>query len=422
MTATILRVGTLIDGTGAEPVRDAEIRIDNGRVTAHGRRGEHAQPGDTVVERPEATAVPGFLDVHTHMCYPIHGEFQKNATTPSRVAMVVQGFRTAGSWLRQGVTTARDVGTAFDLDIELKELIQAGKVPGPRMVTAGRMMTMTGGKRTPWDHMKDEVSGPTQARIWARRHLKDGADVIKLYCTTLLEEDVATYLRRALEAPEGAPDPGRWASLSVDEIRAVTHEAHKAGRTVAAHAAPAFGVKLALQGGVDTVEHGSEIDDECIDLFLETGATLVPTLSVSHHQIVNADELALPDAFRAFSERRWDLVQSNVRKAHEAGVRIATGTDPVLAGMDYASEIELLVGCGLSEMDALLAATRNGAASMRIAGEMVGTVANGNQADLVLLGSDPLEDIRAVRDVREVWQGGRVVHEALGDAKEAAHA
>lgn len=283
--ATVLRVARLWDGTGSPPIPAAELRLEGGRVVAVGSRGSVSQPGDVVVERPDDTATPGFIDVHTHFCYPLDGEFQASATQPRRLAMLASGFRQAASWLAQGVTAARDVGTAFDLDIQLKELIATGRRPGPRLAASGRMLTMTGGKRNPWDHMKEEISGATEARAWTRRHLKNGPDVIKLYCTTLLEENVATYLQRALATPDGAPDPGRWASLTIDEIRAVTHEAHKLGRTVAAHTAPAFGIALALRGGVDTIEHGSDLDDACIDLFLETGATLVPTLSVSHHQI-----------------------------------------------------------------------------------------------------------------------------------------
>ena len=211
--ATVLRVAPLWDGTGSPPIPAAELRLEGGRVVAVGSRGSVSQPGDVVVERPDDTATPGFIDVHTHFCYPLDGEFQASATQPRRLAMLASGFRQAASWLAQGVTAARDVGTAFDLDIQLKELIATGRRPGPRLAASGRMLTMTGGKRNPWDHMKEEISGATEARAWTRRHLKNGPDVIKLYCTTLLEENVATYLQRALATPDGAPDPGRWASL-----------------------------------------------------------------------------------------------------------------------------------------------------------------------------------------------------------------
>ena len=409
MSATVLRVARLFDGVDGSTRERAELRIEDGRLRAIGDHGTLLREGDTLVERLDLSCTPGFLDIHTHFCYPVYGDFQRPTSTPARLGMLAQGFAQAASWLHQGVTAARDVGTSFDLDIELAELIAAGSVPGPRLAPAGRMLTMTGGKRNAFDHMKDEVSGAVAARRWTREHLKRGAVVIKLYCTTLLEEDVAGYLRRALATPDGAPDPGRWASLSVEEIRAVTHEAHKLGRTVAAHTAPAFGVNLALRGGVDTVEHGSDLDTESIALFLETGATLVPTLSVSHHQIAQEDGGRADPVFREFSLRRWDRIRSNVRRAHEAGVRIATGTDPVIPGMEYRSELELLVECGLSPSAALLAATRDAAASVGLFGEALGTLEPGKHADLLLFGDDPSERIGAIRDLREVWQAGRPV-------------
>lgn len=407
--ATTLRVARLIDGTGTPPMDHAEIRIVDGRIDATGPQGSVARPDDHIIDRTDATCAPGFIDVHTHFCFPRFGDFQRPTATPPRMAMLAGGVEEAASWLQQGSTSARSVGQAFDLDIGLAECIAAGLTAGPRLAPAGRMMTMTGGKRNAYDHLKDEVSGATEARRWAREHLKRGAVVLKLYCTTLLEEDVAGYLERALATPDGAPDPGRWASLSVDEIAAVSHEAHKLGRTVAAHVAPAFGIKLALRGGVDTIEHGSDLDDECIDLFLETGATLVPTLSISHHQIASDDHGRANPAFKAFAERRWDTIRENVARAHAAGVTIATGTDAVLPGMEYRTEIELLVDCGLSPMDALLAATRNGAACMGAFGTDLGTLEPGKHADLVLLGSDPSRDVHAIRDLREVWQAGTPV-------------
>jgi imidazolonepropionase-like amidohydrolase len=419
--ATVLRVGQLIDGKSDSPLQNAEIRFEGRTITGVGAHGTQSRPGDRIEEHPDATATAGFIDLHTHICYLTDGPFQKNATEPSRVAMLVKGFETARAYLEQGVTTVRDVGTPFDLDIEIKELIEAGVVPGPRMVTAGRMMTMTGGKRTPWDYMKEEVTGETAAREWTRKHLKDGADVIKLYCTTLLEEDVGSYLQRVLEQPPGAPDPGRWASLTVDEIRAAVTEAHKAGRTVAAHAAPAFGVKLALRGGVDTVEHGSDLDDECIELFLQSGATLVPTLSISHHQIANGEALGLPEQFVAFSKKRWQTIKTNVKKAYDAGVKIGTGTDPVLKGMAFASEIELLVECGLPPMEAIRCATSRAAACLGLAGQGIGVIEVGNRADIVVLDGNPLQDITQVRNVRQAWKDGRLVSSAK-ERQRALHA
>jgi imidazolonepropionase-like amidohydrolase len=198
----------------------------------------------------------------------------------------------------------------------------------------------------------------------------------------------------------------------VEEIRAAVEEAHKAGCTVAAHVAPAFGIKLALRGGVDTIEHGSHVDRECIDLCLEMGATLVPTLSVSHHQIVHAQELGLPEVYAEFSRHEWGDIKQGVWQAFAAGVPVATGTDAILTGMCYGTEIELLVECGLSPLDALCAATGRAAACLGSAGKRVGTLEPGKWADLVLLDGDPLADIRNIRKVVAVYKGGEEVFRA----------
>jgi imidazolonepropionase-like amidohydrolase len=406
----LLQVGQLIDGTGNAPQSAVELLVEEGRVVDIGPLHSHDPAGHVVEERLHQTLVPGFIDLHTHFLYLTDGEFQKSELRLNRAAMMLKGFETARQWLEQGVTTARDVGTPFDLDFDLKWLIEKRPLMGPRMSVAGRMMTMTGGRRTPWDYLKEEVSGADEARRWTRTHLKNGADLVKLYCTTLLEEDVATYLADVLALPEGAPDPGRWASLTVDEIGAVAEEAHKAGCTVAAHVAPAFGIKLALRGGVDTIEHGSELDEECIELFLDTGATLVPTLSISHHQIAHSDELGLPDVYTRFSEQRWEHIKEWTGRAYEAGVFIATGTDPVLSGMDYLTEIELLVECGLPPLAALHSATGRAAAAMGNAGRFVGTLEPGKWADMVLLDADPLKDIHNVRSIAAVYKAGQSIH------------
>ncbi|MGL4650765.1 MAG: amidohydrolase family protein [Caldilineaceae bacterium] len=408
----ILRAGQILDGAGNPPLLQGEVLIEGGKIRSLGAAGSHPTAGCSVREFANQTLTPGFIDLHHHPLYLTKHEFQQSEMRPNRAAMVLQGVETARRWLEQGVTTARVVGTPFDLDHDLRDMIAQRPEMGPRLVTAGRMMTMTGGKRTPWDAMKDEVSGPEEARRWARLHIKEGADVVKLYCTTLLEEDVATYLTAVMALPDDAPDPGRWASLTIDEIAAVCAEAHNAGCSVAAHVAPAFGIRLALLGGVDTIEHGSDLDGGCIALFLETGATLVPTLSISHHQIVHAAELGLPQVYTDFALRRWARIKQGVREAFEAGVAIATGTDPVLEGMEYPTEMELLVECGLPPMEAICAATGRAAAAMRTAGRLVGTLEPGKWADIVLLDQDPLTEIGHVRDVVAVWKGGELVHQA----------
>lgn len=406
---TLIRTSMLIDGTGA-PVRHGwSVLVRDGLIHQIGPDADFAGVDAAVIDLTTGVVAPGFLDVHTHFCYIHEAGFQQSAQHPNRAAMLLAGADNAAEWLHQGVTSTRLVGTPFDMDIELRTVVRGEKLPAPRMACAGRMMTMVGGRRNAWDFMKEEINGADEARRWTRAHLGRGADLVKLYCTTLLEENVADYLARALALPDDAPDPGRWSSLTVEEIRAVCDEAHKVGRTVAAHVAPTFGIKLALRGGVDTIEHGTVLDDECIELFLQTGATLVPTLSVMHYQMTHGDALGLLPVFTEFARRRWDSQVSMLRRAADAGVKIATGTDAIIDGMQYYDEVELLVNAvGLTPMDALLAATRNGARALGMAGEKAGTLEPGKFADLVQLDGDPLADIHHIRDIRTVVQGGRI--------------
>lgn len=405
---TLIKTSKLIDGTGQAHI-GWSVLVKDGLIVDLAPDAQFAGIEADILDLTDGVVAPGFIDAHTHFCYLTDAGFQQSATQPNKAAMLIAGLDNAEEWLNEGVTTARLVGTPFDMDIALRDVVETQKQPAPRMVCAGRMMTMVGGRRTPWDFMKEEVNGVEEARRWARAHFQRGADLVKLYCTTLLEANVADYLTRVLSLPDDAPDPGRWSSLTVEEIAAVCEEAHKVGRTVAAHVAPTFGIKIALRGGVDTVEHGTELDDECISLFLETGATLVPTLSVAYFQIKNADHIDAPPVYAEFSKKRWDRQIKMLRRAFDAGVKIATGTDSVIDGMVFYDEVELLVNAvEISPMEALIAATRTSAQALGMAGEKVGTVEKGKYADLVLLAGDPLEKIEHIRKVTAVVQGGKI--------------
>ena len=407
---TLLKTSKLIDGIGDQPKLGWSVLVQDGLIVDIGPSAQFNNVEAEILDLTDGVVLPGMIDAHTHFCYINEAGFQQSATQPNKVAMLTAGFANAEEWLHQGVTTARLVGTPFDMDLELRNVLDKRPDAGPRMVCAGRMMTMVGGRRTPWDFMKDEVNGVEEARQFARDHLQRGVDVIKLYCTTLLEANVADYLTRVLSLPDDAPDPGRWSSLTIDEIRAVSEESHKVGRTVAAHVAPTFGIKIALRGGVDTIEHGTNLDDECIDLFLETGATLVPTLSVSYFQIQHGEDLNIPAIYTEFSRKSWDKQIPMLRKAFDAGVKVATGTDSLIAGMQYYDEVELLVNAvEVTPMQAIKSATRNAAEALGMPGEKVGTLEKGKYADLVLLAGDPLSDISQIRNITAVVKGGRVV-------------
>ena len=412
----IIHTAKLLDCTGAPVKEDWSLVVEDGVIVDIGSTEKFIGLDMEALDLTAGFVMPGFIDMHAHFCYSEEAEFQQSALNPNKVNMLNCGFINAEEWLYQGVTTARIVGTPFDLDLELNNAIQSKPALGPRLVCSGHMMTMVGGCRVPWDKMKEEINGVDEARAFTRKHLAHGVDVIKLYMTTLLEENVAEYLERTLALPEDAPDTGRWGVLTEDEIRVVCEEAHKIGRTVSAHVAPEFGIKIALRGGVDTIEHGSELDEECISLLLEKDSTLVPTLEVSYHQFSNPELSKAPDVFTQFALKRWGRQIKFLKQAYQAGVKIATGTDSVMQGMHYFPEVELLVQeLDMAPMDALKCATKNGAAAMGLKGEMVGTLEIGKYADLVLLKDDPLENITNIRSLAHVVKGGQVVASPKSD-------
>lgn len=161
---TLIKTSKLLDGTGVPLKSDWSLLVNDGMITDLGPQSEFEGIEAEVLDLTDGVVIPGFIDVHTHFCYINEAGFQQNALQPNKVAMLLAGFDNAEEWLYQGVTTARLVGTPFDLDIELRDVVSKHALPGPRMVCAGRMMTMSGGRRTPWDFMKEEINGADEAR------------------------------------------------------------------------------------------------------------------------------------------------------------------------------------------------------------------------------------------------------------------
>lgn len=411
----LIRTGTFIDGTLNNVKSKQDILVENGRIAAIADQGTLKCDQAIIEDYSAYTLLPGLIDLHAHICYITEGKFQDSPRGLNRVDMILRGFQNAKAWLKQGVTTIRVLGTPFDLDIGLKEIINENPELGSRLIVAGRMLTMTGGKRTATDYMKDEVTGANNARRWARLHMKEGAEVIKLYATTLQESNVDDYVKRQLALKDDSIDTGRWGSLTIEEIKAVVTEAHKIGRTVAAHTAPSFGIKLALKGGVDTIEHGSDLDEECIELFLKTKATLVPTLSVGYHQFDKGEELGLPTHFIEFAQRRWEKNQKMIKIAYDAGVNIATGTDGfILEKMEFPLELELLCDLGLTPLEAINCATEKAANCLGLAGKDLGALTEGKFADFILVKNDPSLDIKNLREILAVYKAGEKVFDQQG--------
>lgn len=378
----VLTNAVLWDGTGAPPRRGATVAIRDGRI------GESAGGHDAqVVDVGGRTVLPGLINVHVHLT--LDGEpnpaqtvaQQRGARGAARV------IRNAERTLRAGVTTVRDLGAGDHGLLELRSEL------GPRVLAAGRCITMTGGHG---HFIGVEADGTVEVARAVRRELKAGADVVKLIASG------------GVLTPGTAPGA---ASFSRAELAAGIEEAHKAGRRVAAHAIGTQAVKNALAAGIDTVEHGSYLDEEAIALLRERGAALVSTLSAYHQVVAHGRAAGIAADAVAKAEAAIEANTRSFQAAVRAGVRVATGTDagtPFNPHGGIALELTLMVKAGLTPARALLAATRDAAAVLGLEAE-IGTVEPGKWADLVIVDGDPLATIQDIARVAAVVRAGALI-------------
>ena len=387
---TLLNNCTVIDGTGKAPAGKSHILIQNRRITDIGQ-GDNS-PGDKadrIVDLSDCYVLPGFWSVHTHI-----GDIWPNPDPPgeSIAERTVRSGHNAMDALRMGITSLRVVGEAGFIDVAWKRAFDAGVFIGPSIYACGYALITTGGHADFMAHTY-EVDGPDEIRKATRVQLKHGADQIKLYTV-----GAEVLCERGL--------PGEL-QFTLEEIRASTEVAHDKGVRVCSHTGSAEGVKRAIRGGVDCIEHGYYLDDEAISMMLEKGIFYTPTLSVTHNEEYFERVNMSPeqsDKARAAAERHGD----SFRRAYKAGVRITCGGDNNPIGWQALSEIELLVREGMTEMDALIAATRTGADLCGVLND-VGTVETGKIADLLVLEGNPLEDISNVWKTKMVIKSGNVV-------------
>lgn len=403
MPRMILR-GTVFDGTGAAP-RQADVVLDEGRITAVGSAEDAG--GAAVLDFQGATILPGLIDCHVHLTSDsVPGEIRRLKQSTPYQALV--GAAQAERLLRMGFTTVRDVGAVGYANVALSQAIRDGWARGPRVLAAGPSLSVRGGHGD--SYYRPEVSfdrggliaGPQGAREAVRETIKMGAEVVKLLVTGGVMTD--------------GSDVGalQWTH---EELQAAIDMAHQLGVRVAGHCHGAAGVKAAVRAGIDTIEHGTLLDDEAIALMAEHGTYYVPTLVAPYWIHAKGEASGIP----AYAVRKADMVYEqhkvSVRKAREAGVRIAMGTDcgtPFNRAGDNARELELLVQNGLQPSEALQAITRVAAEALGLAGE-IGTLEVGKRADLVVVNGDPLRDVRIVNDpacIRLVVKGGEVVYQA----------
>ena len=398
---TAIRAARLIDGLAAAPIRDAVVLIDGERIIAAGSK--LAIPaGATVIDLGDATLLPGFIDCHTHITGE-PGDYYKSFVRDSYIDDAVRAHVYAGRTLQAGFTTIRNLGASEFVDIALRRAIDDGVVPGPRIVAAGHGIGATGGHaddtvgaspyvtRRGYDGVADGVDA---VRLKVREQVKHGADVIKMVATAgvLSEEDSV-----------GAPQ------YTQAEMDALVDEAHRWDRKVAAHAHGTEGIKMAIRAGVDSIEHGSFIDDEGIAMMKARGTYLVADIYNDDYILAEFGKLNYPEKIIEKERLVGRVQRENFRKAARAGVKIAYGTDAGVYphggnGKQFAKHVEW----GQTPMQAIVAATSS-AASLLGRTKDIGAVSPGRYADLVAVAGDPLTDITLLEHPRFVMKGGVTV-------------
>jgi imidazolonepropionase-like amidohydrolase len=314
----------------------------------------------------------------------------------SDVMVTLKGAENAGKTLAAGVTTVRDLGGKNGIDLGLKQAIESGLTQGPRMLVAGRLICMTGGHGWP---IGREADGPEEVRRAAREQIKAGADLVKFMAT-------GGVLTPSVEP--GSPQ------LTYEEMKAGIEEAHKAGKKTATHAMGSQGIMDALRAGIDSIEHGIYLTDEIISFMIKNQVFLVPTIAALHNIEVRGTAAGIP----GWAVDKCNVVaphhRESIRKAYQAGVTIAMGTD---AGTPFnhhgknLMEMPLLAAHGLSPMEALMAGT---SVAAKVVGmeDQIGTVEPGKLADLVLVKGNPVENIDILNKddaVSLVMKGGAIV-------------
>jgi imidazolonepropionase-like amidohydrolase len=410
-TAVRFRRVSVVDGTGAAPKRNHWVLVDGGRIAAMGPEPSDGEldgyaPRLTEIAGDGYSLLPGLINCHVHVCNDGSANLMRQVEEDSAPVATVRAARNLEMALRSGITTVRDCGSPDGIAIALAGAVADGLLPGPRIIAAGRVITMTGGHGYP---IGREVDGPDAVRRAVRKEMKGGAHFIKAMATG------------GVLTPGVEPD---HIGLTQEELLAVSRTAHDSGRRTATHAIGGRGIKNALRAGIDSIEHGFHLDDEALELAVSNGTFLVPTLVAIESITANASNGAMPGWVTRKAEGESQAHRAGFTRALAAGVTIAAGTDagtPYNPHRDLAREMRLMVEYGMPAAAAITAATANAARNLGL-DHSVGTVEIGKQADLILVRGDPTDDIRLLEDVPFVMQRGSIVHDGLRPSMDLATA
>jgi imidazolonepropionase-like amidohydrolase len=397
----VVHAGKLLDVRSGKTLNDQAIVSEAGKIVSVGPMGQAKRSSaDRFIDLPNATVLPGLTDAHTHLTGNPQ-DIGPQALSISIPRATLTGARNARITLEAGFTTVRNVGAEGFGDVALRDAINAGDVPGPRMLVSGPALGITGGhcdeNLLPFEYhytaegVADGVEG-VQHKV--REVIKYGADVIKICATG----GVLSH-----------GDNPQASAYTQEELRAIVTDAHRLGRKVAAHAHGAQGILWASQAGVDSIEHGSYIDDAAIAEMKKTGTYLVPTLYLADWFLANAERLHVPAELIGKGKEVMSVARKNEAHAFASGVKVAFGTDAAVYphGLN-AHEFAVMVKLGLTPLQSIQAATIN-AADLLGWPDKIGAVESGKWADIIAVDGDPLQDVTTLERVKFVMKGGEVV-------------
>jgi len=399
----VIHAGRMLDVKTGKTLTGQTIVTQGDKITSVGAEAQ-VPAGATVIELPNATVLPGLIDAHTHITFTPNFGYSRLAISVPREALT--GARNAKVTLEAGFTTIRNVGASGYADVALRDAVNAGDVPGPRMLVSGPALSITGGhcdnNLLPFDYHATNggvADGVESVQHKTREIIKYGADLIKV-CAT------GGVLSKG--------DNPQHSQYTLDEMKAIVTDAHRLGRKVAAHAHGAEGIRWASMAGVDSIEHGSYIDDAAITEMKKNGTYLVPTLYLMDWFFENAEKIGTPPDLIAKGREVMPAARKNVARAFAAGVKVGFGTDAAVYphGLN-AHEFAVMVKLGLTPLQAIQSATINDADLLGWS-DKIGTIEPGKWADIIAVDGDPLADVTTLERVKFVMKGGEVVKNDYG--------
>jgi imidazolonepropionase-like amidohydrolase len=394
---TVIRAGQLLDVRTGKTLANQAIVVEDGKIVSVGP-DSGAAAGATVIDLLSKTVLPGLIDAHTHITYDPKFGYDRLAISLPREALI--GAKNARVTLLAGFTTIRNVGADGFSDIALRDAINAGDIPGPRIDASGPALSITGGhcddNLLPYEWHATEIGvadGVENVQHKVREIIKYGADVIKVCATG---------------GVLSLGDNPQASQFTQEELRAIIADAHRLGRKVAAHAHGAQGILWATEAGVDSIEHGSYIDDAGIAAMKQRGTYLVPTLYLSDWFLENAPKMNVLPSMLAKGKEVMPAARKNIAHAFASGVKVGFGTDAAVYphGLN-AHEFAVMVKLGLTPLQSIQAATVNDADLLGWS-DKVGVIEPNHYADIIAVDGDPLADVTTLERVKFVMKGGVV--------------